>query len=36
MLDLQHLEVGDWIPMSHFGSPSERTALRVVSFRKGE
>jgi hypothetical protein len=34
--DLQHLEVGDWIPMSPFGSPSERTSMRVDSFRKGE
>ena len=32
----QHLEVGQWIPMSPFGSPSERTAFKVDSFRAME
>jgi len=29
---LQHLEVGQWVPMSPKPPPSERTALRVDSF----
>ena len=29
---LQHLEVGQWVPMSPTPPPSERTALRVDSF----
>jgi hypothetical protein len=32
---LQNLEVGQWVPMSPFGAPSERTALRVESFQDG-
>lgn len=30
--NLQHLEVGQWVPMSPTSSPSERTALKVRSF----
>jgi hypothetical protein len=30
--NLQHLEVGQWVPMSPTSSPSERTALKVHSF----
>jgi hypothetical protein len=33
---LQRLEVGQWVPMSPSGSPSERTALRVHSFQVNE
>jgi hypothetical protein len=29
---LQHLAVGQWVPMSPWGAPSDRTALRVHSF----
>jgi hypothetical protein len=29
---LQHLEIGQWVPMSPSGTPTERTALRVDSF----
>ena len=32
----QSLEVGQWIPMSPFGSPSERTAFKVDSFQASE
>ena len=32
MPDLQHLEVGQWVPMSPKPPPSERTALKVDSF----
>jgi hypothetical protein len=34
--DLQHLEVGQWVPMSPSGSPSERTAFKVHSFQVNE
>jgi hypothetical protein len=34
--DLQHLEVGQWVPMSPSGSPSDRTAFRVHSFQVNE
>ncbi len=30
---LQALDVGQWVPMSPFGQPSERTAFRVDSFQ---
>jgi len=30
--DLQHLEIGQWIPMSASSTPSDRTAFRVRSF----
>jgi hypothetical protein len=30
--DLQHLEVGQWVPMSPSGTPSDRTAFKVQSF----
>ncbi len=30
--DLQHLEVGQWIPMSPSSTPTEKTAFRVDSF----
>lgn len=30
--DLQHLEVGGWVPMSPWGTPTERTAFRVEAF----
>ena len=32
LADLQHLEVGQWIPMSPSSTPTDRTALRVDSF----
>src|ERR1017187_8763030 len=31
--DLQHLEVGQWVPMSPSGTPSDRNSLRVHSFQ---
>jgi hypothetical protein len=34
--ELQHIEVGDWVPMSPSAAPSERTAFRVRSFEPGE
>ena len=34
--DLQHLEVGQWVPMSPSGTPSDRNALRVDSFQVNE
>lgn len=33
--DLQHLEVGQWIPMSPVGSPSDTNVLKVHSFDVG-
>ena len=33
---LQSLEVGQWVPLSPFGPPSERTAFTVDSFAAGE
>ncbi|MDQ1457103.1 MAG: hypothetical protein QOH28_2723 [Actinomycetota bacterium] len=30
--DLQHLEVGQWIPMSPSATPSDRTAFKIQSF----
>lgn len=30
--ELQHLEVGAWVPMSPWGTPTERTAFRVEAF----
>ncbi|MCU1376331.1 MAG: hypothetical protein JWO68_3617 [Actinomycetia bacterium] len=30
--DFQHLEVGQWVPMSPSATPSDRTALKVHSF----
>jgi hypothetical protein len=32
LADLQHLEVGQWVPMSPTPPPSERTAFKVHSF----
>jgi hypothetical protein len=34
--EFQHLEVGQWVPMSPQSPPSDRTALRVDSFNAGE
>ena len=34
--DLQHLEVGQWVPMSPSGTSSDRTAFRVHSFQVNE
>jgi hypothetical protein len=34
--DLQHLEVGQWVPMSPSPTPSDRTALKVHSFEVNE
>ncbi len=31
--ELQHLEIGQWVPMSPNGPPTERTALRVDAFQ---
>jgi hypothetical protein len=33
---LQHLEAGQWVPMSPSRTPSERTAFRVDSFQAGQ
>lgn len=33
--ELQHLEVGQWIPMSPSATPTDRTALRVDSYEVG-
>jgi hypothetical protein len=30
--DFQHLEIGQWVPMSPSATPSDRTALKVQSF----
>jgi hypothetical protein len=34
--DLQHIEVGQWIPMSPSRTPSDRTAFKVASFEANE
>ncbi len=34
--DLQHLEIGQWVPMSPSTTPSDRTALKVQSFQANE
>jgi hypothetical protein len=34
--DLQHLEVGQWIPMSPVGAPSDTNAFKVHSFDVGK
>jgi hypothetical protein len=34
--ELQHLQVGQWVPMSPAATPTDRTALRVHSFEVGE
>jgi hypothetical protein len=34
--DLQHLEVGQWLPMAPSGPPSDRNAFRVHSFEVNE
>ena len=34
--DLQHVEIGQWIPMSPTPTPSDRTAFRVRSFAVNE
>jgi hypothetical protein len=34
--DLQHLEVGQWVPMAPSGPPSDRNAFRVHSFEVNE
>ena len=33
---LQHLEVGQWVPMSPAATPTDRTAFRVHSFKLNE
>jgi hypothetical protein len=33
---LQHLEIGQWVPMSPSATPTDRTALRVRSFEVGQ
>lgn len=33
--ELQHLEIGQWIPMSPSATPTDRTALRVDSYEVG-
>jgi hypothetical protein len=33
---LQHLEIGQWVPMSPSPTPSDRTALKVQSFQANE
>jgi hypothetical protein len=33
---LQHLEVGQWVPMSPAATPTDRTALKVHSFELNE
>lgn len=32
LADLQHVKVGEWVPMSPWGTPTERTAFRVEAF----
>jgi hypothetical protein len=34
--ELQHLQVGQWVPMSPAAAPTERTAFKVHSFQAGE
>jgi hypothetical protein len=34
--DLQHLEIGQWVPMSPSAEPSELTAFKVADFRVNE
>ncbi|MDQ1439752.1 MAG: hypothetical protein QOK43_3381 [Acidimicrobiaceae bacterium] len=34
--DLQHLEIGQWVPMSPSATPSDRTAFKVHSFEVDE
>ena len=34
--DLQHLEIGQWVPMSPSSTPSDRTALKVHFFEVNE
>jgi hypothetical protein len=34
--DLQHLEVGQWVPMSPFGTPSDHNAFKVDSFEANQ
>jgi hypothetical protein len=34
--DLQHLEVGQWVPMAPSGSPSDSNAFKVDSFQVNE
>ena len=34
--DLQHLEIGEWVPMSPSSTPSDRTAFKVRSFQTNE
>ncbi len=36
MPELQHLERGQWVPMSPSNTPNERTAFRVRSFEVDE
>jgi hypothetical protein len=33
---LQHLQIGQWVPMSPAATPTDRTALKVHSFEVGE
>lgn len=32
--EFQHLEVGQWVPMSAFGEPTEYTAFKVAGFER--
>ncbi len=34
--DLQHLEIGQWVPMSPAATPTDRTAFRVEAFQEPE
>jgi hypothetical protein len=34
--ELQHLEVGQWVPMAPFGPPSDRNAFKVHSFEANQ
>ena len=34
--ELQHLQAGEWVPMSPAATPTERTAFKVHSFQAGE
>ena len=36
MIELQHLETGQWIPMAPSGPPSDSNAFKVHSFRVNE
>jgi hypothetical protein len=34
--DLQHIEIGQWIPMSPSATPTDRTAFKVAAFAVNE